>query len=222
MRAERGRAGQVIVLACFLLPVLFCVAAIAIDVGSLCNSRSRLQSAADAASLAAVLELWERRVAGADEQGARTCAAAEAEAIKDANYPDSRAEIEFGLWDGATFTPCDTSKSANAARVRTSRGADAPGGPDGTPFARIFGLNGVSQARDAVARFWTAGGLMPVAIWQGDLVPAGQYLVVYDSQKITPGVFGLLDFDGGSNSTADLVEWFENGYPDLFEQEAVH
>jgi len=46
-------------------------------------------------------------------------------------------------------------------------------------------------------------------------VPVGHDLMLYDDALVAPGVFGLLDFDGGGNSADDLVEWTENGYPGL-------
>lgn len=215
-RIGSDRSGQVMVVACIMLPVLCGIAAIAIDVGLLCNSGSRLQNAADAASLAGVLELWDRRAEGDGETAARSAASAEAAAIVGANYSESGAEVAFGLWDGNSFTEADPSVAANAVRVRTSRNADAPGGADGTFFAGFFGLDAVSQQREAVARFRPrAGGLIPFAVWEDDLVPVGEDLTLYDDTLLVPGVFGLLDFDGGANSADDLVEWVVNGYPGL-------
>jgi hypothetical protein len=215
-RTERNRSGTVLVVACVMLPVFCGVAAIAIDVALLTNSGSRLQNAADAASLAAVLELWDQRAAGCDEEDARAAAEAEAASIVSENYPESGTDVAFGLWNGSSFTATGCPAPANAVRVRASRNAHAPGGADRTVFAGFFGIERVAQQREAVARFTPrSGGLIPFALWEGDLVPVGQYLTMYDDTQVTPGVFGLLDFDGGANSAGDLVEWTENGYPGL-------
>jgi hypothetical protein len=53
---------------------------------------------------------------------------------------------------------------------------------------------------------------MPFAIYEDDITPPGTTVTLYDDNVIVPGVFGLLDFDGGENSTDDLVDWIDNGY----------
>ena len=38
-------------------------------------------------------------------------------------------------------------------------------------------------------------------------------VAVPDDENFSPGTFGLLNLDGDEQSTVELVEWIENGYP---------
>ncbi len=205
------RTGQMLVIFCGAAVVLLCLAAISIDVGHLTASHGRVQNAADAASLAALLELWEHRSSGANEAEARAAAQAEAEAIAWKNYPEVGVYVDFGVWDGSSFSAADLAMAANSAKVRAFRNEDSPGGPDRTFVAGIMGINTVDQWAPAIARF-KHRGLIPFAIDEESLVPPGETLTLYDDTEEAPGNCGLLDFDGGENSNSDLMDWTTNGY----------
>jgi len=55
--------------------------------------------------------------------------------------------------------------------------------------------------------------MSPFAIYY-DEVPdaAGETFVLYAKDKLAPGNFGLVDFNGGSNPTPELRDWILNGY----------
>ena len=57
--AHSSRRGAVVVLAAFLLVVVFGVMAFVVDIGYLQNTRTELQRSADSAALAAAWELWD-------------------------------------------------------------------------------------------------------------------------------------------------------------------
>ncbi len=212
MRTPR-RAGQVLILAPAMLIALCFAAVISVDVGHLCTSKARLQNGADAAALAAVLELWDQR-AGNDpgnETSCREAAADEAEKIVLLNDSGGACEVEWGTWDEGAFTPLDASFAANAARVRAVRDPDAPGGPVATFFSHVIGLAEVSEDARAVAVF-PHPAMMPFTVDEESLVPPGQSLVMYDDTETAPGNCGLLDYDGGSNSADDTKSWVQNGY----------
>jgi hypothetical protein len=99
----------------------------------------------------------------------------------------------------------------NAVRVTASRNSAASAGPCDTFFAGIFGLDQVEEDAVAIARF-RPRGFMPFSIYEPNVVGPGQELVLYDDETIMPGVFGLLDFDGGNNSTEALIDWIDNGF----------
>jgi hypothetical protein len=207
------RSGQVLILAPAMLIALCLAAVISVDVGHLCTSKARLQNGADAAALAAILELWEQRVHhdSSDENSCRNAANNEAGTIAVINASGSACQVEWGTWHGGVFTPLDASFSADAARVRAVRDPDAPGGPVRTFFSRLVGLGEVSEDARAVATF-RPRGMMPFAVDEDSLVPPGQSLVLYDDTETAPGNCGLLDYDGGENSADDIKNWSKDGY----------
>ena len=206
-----GRGGQVIVLFCGAFVLLCLASALATDVGHLVTSRAELQNAADAAALAAVLELWDQRANGANENAARTVGSAEATAIAQTNAPGCRVEVVFGDWDGTQVIPLSDSHSADGVVARAIRDPAAPGGPVETFFACLVGLDSVEAAAAATARF-RPKCLIPFSIYEPDVGNPGDTLTLYDDNLVTPGVFGLLDFNGGENATVDQVAWVTDGY----------
>ena len=82
----RGRRrGQVMIVMAACLPVLCIIAAATVDVGHLCATKTQLQNAADAAAVAAVMQMWKTRSAALSESAARTAAIGEACTIADLN-----------------------------------------------------------------------------------------------------------------------------------------
>jgi hypothetical protein len=206
-----GRRGQVIVLFCGAFMLLCLACALATDVGHLVMWRTQLQNAADAAALAAVMELWDQRADGANENGARAAALQDATSIAQTNAPGSRVEVVFGDWDGTQVIPLTDSYSADGVVVRAIRDADAPGGPVETFIASLLGLHTVEAQARAVARF-RPKRLIPFSIYEPLIGGPGDPLTLYDDNLVTPGVFGLLDFNGGENATSDQVLWTTEGY----------
>jgi len=213
LRRQTAHRGQVLIVFACGVVVLCAVAVFAIDIGHLCASNARLQNAADAASKAAVLELYERRQAGDDEMTARQAAAEEALAIRGLNYAEAGAQIVFGRWEVGQFIPVETDPSipATAARVKAFRSQTAPGGPERTFFGSVFGLYDVNQAEYAVARS-TRPGFVPFGLWEGDVPPVGERMTIYNNEEVAPGAFGLLDYDGLPHSAEEAKRWTRYGY----------
>jgi hypothetical protein len=207
----KRRNGQILVIMAACLPVLCILAAATVDVGHLCTTKAQLQNAADAAATASVMELWEHRMNAEAESAARTAAVAEAGEMTNLNHAGVATQVEFGKWDETSFSPADDTVSVNAVKVTASRNAAAAAGPCDTFFAHMFGIDEVEEEAVAIARF-RPKGFMPFSIYEPNVVGPGQELILYDDETVTPGVFGLLDFDGGSNSTDDLIDWINEGY----------
>ncbi len=226
------RRGQIIVLA----PVMFLVAAailmLTVDVGRIVNARARLQNVSDAACLAAVQVLLRERIAGTDEETARSLAVAEAERLRDANWPEAGIEVEFGELDGnGGFAAVDEETPAWAARVHAARNADAPGGELELFFAALAGLDScevVTESRSQLARgvHGVLRGLRPFAIPRESIPDIGQEMVFYPAgdgdcdglgdDQVAPGNWGLLSLDGSSLGTNTLREWIEHGFDKPF------
>ncbi len=113
-------------------------------------------------------------------------------------------------------------------RVRVRRAAGTSAGAVNTIFARIWGTDTAGVEAVAVATLdrkvtgTGPGNLMPFGINE-NLVDAdgdgnydkGNVVDIYPHDW-SPGNFGLLDLNGGSNSNAETVSWIENGYDSDF------
>ena len=151
-RRHRGsRNGSIAGLFAILLPVVVGVAAFAIDIGRIGHAQARLQSAADAAALAAAEELPN----SAD-------AITAAKTIGGLNLMDhsnvvTDSDVEFGKWDDAakTFT-VTTAESANAVRV-TARLSDTNGNSLSLFFGSLLGRAQTDISAVAIAAKPPAG-----------------------------------------------------------------
>jgi len=236
----RERRGQVIVLAPVMVVALGAVLALTVDVGDVFVWRARLQNSADAAALAGARVLWNQHIAGATEDAARSAALTEARLLLQANTIEAGYDIECGTTDGyGNFTAQPLSQQASAVRAKALR-TSAPGGGGSVrlSFASLIGMNSCAVTGTAVAeatssiRGATAGlGVSPFAcpaskagtVNLDDGNTSNDSIVFYPAdgtqydpnkgdQKVIPGCWGLLNLDGGSLGTPELVNWIENGY----------
>jgi len=230
MARAKGPSGQVLPIAVAIGVVLVAVCVLTIDVGYVFCKRAQLQNGSDAASIAALQELVHLRRAGIAEEEARAAAAAEGLQIAAANSRDARAVVTFGTYQpDSGFSAADVDGPVDACMVRMHRDDEAPGGPLRLLFAPLLGMSTARVAASAVAAASSSitrvhGNLAPFCAWEGDLLPEGEEMVFYPSSgqgevdhetgqpTIIPGAFGLLDFNGGANSTTELIEWIRNGY----------
>jgi len=217
---SEARSGQVLVVGAFAILVVGIVAALAVDVGYIYCTRARLQNAADAAALAAAQQLAEERNAGSGEATARSAAATEAAALVGANWEAAGWHVAFGAFEEGTFIEQSAETPATAVKVVAGRDEEAPGGALALFFAPLAGVNSVNVSAAGLCSL-SAGirtirnnsNLMPFAVYEGDVVQAGQTMVIYDHGQVAPGNFGLLNFDGGSMGTPELWDWILHGYP---------
>jgi len=215
IRRMRGRRGQVIVLFAALVVVLLGMCALAVDVGMLYATQARLQNAADAAALAAALQYVQERNAAASESEARTAATSQAGILGLANAEDARFEVEYGTLEDGEFQA--GAQEATAVKVTALRDGDAPGGEVQGFFAGALGVDSVSVQAPAVAALFQGvstmwSGLAPLAIWEGDVAGPGEIMTIYDDNQVAPGVWGLLNLNGGSHGAPELEDWILNGY----------
>ncbi|MCH7769382.1 MAG: Tad domain-containing protein [Nitrospinae bacterium] len=208
---ERGAVGVVVAV---FLAVLIGFAALVIDLGVLFVVRGELQNAADAGALAGVVELV---ING--EDSAQTMAVAFA--TEDGQF---RLNIPSPETDAVEVTVL----GPETLRVQIRRSAGTAAGPVPTIFARIWGRESMEAAAVAVTTLdhhvvgTGPGNLMPFGIHEDMVDPDGDgYYDIGNSIDIyphswSPGNFGILDLDGGSNSNAETAYWIENGYDGIF------
>ena len=130
---NRDKSGSVVAYAAFSAAVMISMAALGVDGSNLYLTKARLQSAADAAALAAAKQL-------PDQTSART----QALTISAKNVPQSygtvtsSSDIVTGIYSPSTHSFTATNSSPNALEVFTHRTA-ANGNPVPLYFAGIFG-----------------------------------------------------------------------------------
>lgn len=147
--SARDERGIVSITMAVALVALFGVAALGVDLGRLYVVESELQTAADAAAMAALQDLG-------DTEDAIDAAVAYAEA----NHADDgtileRDDVEFGYWDSENgeFIPAgsgDPDAEVTAVRVTTRR-TDAGGNPVSNVFAPVLGIDTSNVVAQGVA-----------------------------------------------------------------------
>ncbi len=222
------RDGQVLVLGVAAIVVVGVVAMLTVDLGHAILERSVLQNAADAAAMAGTHKLVETRNAGAGEEEARTMAWVVAETFGAANADGARFDVAFGTYEDGHFVQFsdndgevdddDFSSEATAVRVNAWIDQVAPGGSLALYFGPIVGLDTMDLSGTAIVALTKGiktirGDLMPITVWEEDVVAPGETMTIFPTEMIVPGNFGVLNLDGGPCSVNELAEWIRNGYP---------
>ncbi len=203
--------GAVLAMVCILMVSLIGCAAFAIDAGSAWQSQRRIRTATDAAALAA---------AGVYATGGDGCAAT------DDSYLTANDSA-------ATVTSCSVLGQTAATPGRVTVTAKRP---VNFQFAQIFGVSGIDVKSSTTARWGNvdgAVGLRPMALclyanpelalWlnlpTGPTADSGTIRIYYNKSQPdacgegAPGNWGMLDYNGGSNSNDEARDWVANGYP---------
>jgi Flp pilus assembly protein TadG len=214
-----------------LSPILFLVlcalATLTVDIGRMMEDKAVLQNACDAGALAGAKALLNSRRAGASWSVARSSANQEASKFFQANAATGAPTIEFGNCSGASNTFVAVTDAGHAvSAVRVSGGQNAP-----LFFAGLLGMRQAEVRAGATAQLATSisavyAGLAPFAVPKSvvDQVTAGwdpstpgptmtfypgdatSYSGGNGSDAVVPGNWGLLNLDGGSLSTQELID----------------
>jgi hypothetical protein len=184
--SSRGwtRRGSILVMTAVMLVMIFAFVAFSIDIGYISLTKTKLQSNADAAALAAAQELNGAEDPAKVRANARKAAAEVVMANNtglngDATF-DSALDVEFGKmsWDGSTYKYQwgDQYSPYNVVRVFGRRGMRDPTSPGGKGkdqrvpmfFAPVLGVNKASVTTSAVASF-QARDIMVVLDYSGSM-----------------------------------------------------
>lgn len=193
-RCSWGQRGQTLAVVALMLVVLIGSLALVVDLGHAFAQRRAMQNAADAAALA----------------GARALALAEG--ADTARAVAFEYAVDRGGADRCAVTLGDTTVTVVVSRTF------------GTYFASIIGVPTMPVAAQATAGYtiptsWT-GDLMPIALHTSALTLTGT-IRIWDDDKaasdpahgiIADGQRGWLNFDGGSVSNSEMVDWVAHGY----------
>ena len=150
----RRRRAATAVLVVITLPILLGFAALAVDVGRMFNVRAELQIAADAAAMAAAIELASDPDYGddlfvPDEEAIRLVGQQFAEPNHGVTGTLADADVVLGNWDGELAEFTAGGEPINAVGVITRR-SETNGNPVELFFAKIFGLHQTDISAAAV------------------------------------------------------------------------
>lgn len=230
IRQERGASAVIVVLS---LVVLLGFVAIAVDTGYMYTVRSQAQTAADAASLAAVRAL-ENCNSGSQDRAAAVTAAQNvtvSNKVDGASLALDAADITFGRYypfgSGAEKNFVVTNVNPNSVKVVVHKDATR-NGPMKTTFGAILGVKTVDIAAGAIAsRDRRVVGFNIPAADRGRVIPVGGLVtaippvggqVSFLATQSGSGNWGFLSmtptgFTTTQNSSdAKLVDQIQNGF----------
>jgi Flp pilus assembly protein TadG len=167
----KGQKGAVAVIVALLLPVLFGVAALAVDIGYAVATKSELQNVADAAALAAVNQLGrdylalppaQQKTYVADSSAIVTVVneIASKNLAAGINMSINAGDIVIGKWDKDTHTLTSTLNQPNAVSIVARRDGSA-NGPITAIFAKLFGVQTLGVSARATAALNLLGRVGP-------------------------------------------------------------
>jgi Flp pilus assembly protein TadG len=142
-RLGQHRRGNIVVLTAVLLVVIVGMIAFAVDIGVVAVTRTELQSATDAASLAGAAGLCTSQ--GQAEVEAKSFFAQNHAA--GGNLSEAELAVECGIWDATTRTFAPSAVHPNAVRVTGTKANQA------TFFGRVFNTNTYDAQAQSVATF---------------------------------------------------------------------
>lgn len=213
----RSQSGVVIAFVALLLFVVFGFAAFTVDVGRAMDEGRRLQTAADAGSIAASRLLGTGQNINTLAQEA--CSLATSNGINAADVQS----VACGVWNAGAFTAsCITScGSASNCSACTNSGVNSirvvTRKPVDTTFGRMLNMDSLSPSQESIARVTITGNpnncMRPFGVETSVLgnppITPGQTFVVGSG---APGNWGKLDIDGiNMSSGGNFVNYMQNG-----------
>lgn len=201
-RIYRDRSGQAIVLFAVVLPVLVAFAAMAIDIGLLRYQKEQMQSAAEAAVMAAVMQI--SNCSGTPDCSAMTTASLNA--LTANGYTNVTLNTQCGSTTGSGVVltlnngPCALGSTANDPNYGNANYVEAVVYEnEPTYFARIIGIDSVKVAARAEATLGNSQYCMYFST--KNTSSSGSTAVLLNGASITASC-GLMD-DSGSSTALD-------------------
>jgi len=219
-------AGVTLVVVAVVMLVLLGFAALSIDLAYLTVSKDELRRAADSAALAGAGRL------GNLDASATAVAFAAKNTVAGNDVTLGEGDVALGWYDFGTnqFAASGGTGEQNAVRLTARRTRNSPDGALPVFFASVLGIHCAELSAEAIGVIdRRVSGVEPGAnsplvpflvsaetfggLAQGLRTPIGTPVEFYPQRGDAPGNFGLANLDGGPNSTPELVDWIENGYP---------
>lgn len=161
----RNRRGAIVVMTGVFIVAIMVIAAISVDASRIFAAKNELQTASDAAALAAALQLLDDSTGATDS--ARTYA--QHNRVENQRIDTSGIEIRYGVWLAASDTFVDGGDPVDAVRVTVRHALPLS-------LARVFGDSTVNVSAAAVA--WTSAPVGDSRCATPLALPYGQLLEV--------------------------------------------
>lgn len=217
--------GYVMVLVGISLTGLFALFILVADLGHVFVTKAELQNTADAAALAAVVDIQ----LGEDIAEVSATDFGQTHWVAGSSIIITPEDVQFGHYDGGTGVFQAGASPVNSVSVMARRTSNSPSGPLPLFFSAMFGkdVTDVSAKSIALLDSQVVGvkgksRLIPYSVINsvvdanGDgLYDIGESINMHP-KKDAPGNFGFLNFDGGSGDTPEVQYWIENGYDQEF------
>jgi len=209
MRVDRQSsddAGVAALIVAVSLVVLVGMAGLAVDVGNVWQTRRHMVTATDAAALAAA-EVYATGGNGCSSTAGSYLSSNFAEAVMTGctvNKSGSQGAVTVSGTRHLSllFAPAVSAFTSTDVKSSTTVKYGAPSGLSGLrPFGLCIKAPVFAQWTDRTHGF----GPMEVPYGKNSATDCGQ----------AAGNWGILDFDGGSNSSNDTKDWVEKGYPNV-------
>lgn len=221
----RNEKGFVLTMTGVSMVALVSFFALVVDLGRIYVTKSELQNAADAAALAAIVEVsvsQDTARESAFDFGTSHYAAG-------SNILFEVSDVQFGHFDFETSQFSLGEEPTNGLEVKARRVTGSPSGPLPLFFAPFFGKDSsnVQASSKAVLDRHVVGvtgknRLIPYSVIDfvvdanlDEQYDIGSEIDIYPRDD-APGNFGFLDLDGGSNDIPELREYIEGGYDQDF------
>ncbi len=224
---NQSRRGVVAAKVALLLIPIMGFLALAVDYGYLLKVRTDLQTAADAAALAAVRELIPANHGAQNVAQARSMARSFVEANMGGSFQVRDSDIQIGRYDPTTiYSNVQLLNNGTLDTVRiTIRRDQNSNSPVGLFFARAIGIPNCNVAATATAVLQRSSSLkvggralafaVSKSVWDahrvGDQFQTYNGRVVDSSGQSISGNWGTVNLGAQNNSTSDLSAQIQNG-----------
>ncbi len=209
MRVSRDQRGAVAVIVAICAVMIFGFAAYAIDSGHLWAARRGLVTAADAAALASAKDYALGKPGCATAAGSFVTSNNSLASVNSCSpsvgLSSGHVTLDAKRSVGFSFAGILGTKSKQIHAITTAEWGIPTGAANLRPFGLCLGAN------------------LQMAQWlnlpSGPVGDSGTIRITYGKSQPTacgtnvPGNWGVLDFDGGSNSNNDTKNWTRSGYP---------
>lgn len=222
-RHRRTDEGAVAIMVALLAVSMLGVLAIVTDFGMAYVNKQGLQNGADAAAVAVAQEIALQAPANQGCLAIQAAMSASMRTVAEAYFAENApagGAIESGAAGFEITCEKPRPEAPEALIVRVTAAQESP-----VFFGGALGVTDTIALQQAAKSIVTPAksvtGLRPFAICQADAnLVAGSlginHVISFDNADFgcgyAPGNWGIMDFNGGSNPTGEIVDWIQDGY----------
>ena len=214
----KDKRGATTVMVAVSLVFLLGFSSLAIDLGYVYSTRNELQNTADAAALAAAINIIKTynqqgdNITWSDVENAATSAAQQS-ATENGSLTLGAGDVVLGVWDPSTktFTPGGDTGTVNAIRIIARRDGTT-NGPITLFLGGIVGISTVNVSAEAIALMGDVGSApeggvtLPMVVSSSAYEAGASTLTFHSDHDDNSGWSTFFTQGGGNNLVRDYVE----------------